>query len=332
MAQAVIELDKQQQRKQRNKILGEEFYMDDESHHLDGVPTLTSKDKINKTAKGLTNDLLLGVIGGGLAGAMLGRYSFFAGLAIAGYGHYADNKLMGTIGLGMMASGTASALLGGKAQDSKATMIENVTERVKGFTNELKRKVWVNKWDSEDGLNGVSAVHNTNGTQMPDFTKDVNPIDPNKFARLSKEEEVELDKFLNNAGALAINQFYEKRHNLNGTKESNASADSENSTPKKTTVEDLEKEMHKATESVNKTDSAKTSASSNQNNSQKENSKTSTTKNVKNDFENDVDDELENAFGHGASSQKNYSSNSKVASSKKDKNEFDEMDVSDKLF
>ena len=240
MTQAYIR-EQNELRQKRNAILGEEYYTNDAQTGT-AITTKTKKEKLTQTAKGLGNDLLLGVIGGGLAGALLGRYSFIVGLGIAGYGHYSENKLMGTIGLGMMASGTAHALLGGKEQNPKASLMENVSERVEGFKNELKRKVWIDKWNTKDGLNGLfkkpteQNQNNTNANQKSnasattteqlngnnnsatttvDYTKPIEPIDPSGFEELSKEEEIELNKQLENAGISSLNQFFAKRHHLN---------------------------------------------------------------------------------------------------------------------
>ena len=149
---------------------------------------------------------------------------------------------MGTIGLGMMASGTAHALLGGKEQNPKASLMENVSERVEGFKNELKRKVWIDKWNTKDGLNGLfkkptaQNQNNTNAHQKSnpstttteqlngnnnsatttvDYTQPVEPIDPSGLEELSKEEEIELNKQLENAAISSLNQFFAKRHNFN---------------------------------------------------------------------------------------------------------------------
>lgn len=307
-----------EERKKRNKILGEDFYKDDEQTHHEGV--VSQKEKINKTTKGLTHDLLLGVIGGGLAGAVLGKYSFFAGLAIAGYGHYSDNKLLGTVGLGMMASGTASALLGGKAQDPKLSQMEKVTERVKGFASELKRKVWIDKWDSPDGLNGIG---NTNSKtvikEKIDFSKKIEPIDHRKYAELTKEENAELDKYMENATISGFNQFYEKRHNLNGI---NGTAKKETSEEK--AIKDLENEFSYATNGINNANSknatSQNSSTVNENNFNEDN--------LSGNIEDYMSDDLKKEF------YKNQSLRTSASTSKssKNKNWENEFDVADKLF
>lgn len=313
-----------EERKKRNKILGEDFYKDDEQTHQEGI--VSQKEKINKTTKGLTNDLLLGVIGGGLAGAVLGKYSFFAGLALAGYGHYSDNKLLGTVGLGIMASGTASALLGGKAQDPKLSQMEKVTERVKGFASELKRKVWIDKWDSPDGLNGIGNTNSkTVVKEKMDFSKKAEPIDHTKYSKLSKEEEQELDKYLENATINGFNQFYEKRHNVNGVNDEQnkeAVTSTGSVTNEEKAIKDLENEFAKATnDSSNKT---------NQNHSQSSTTHKSdiSEDNLSGNIEDFMSDDLKKEFYKNQS----LSTSASTSKSSKNKNWENEFDVADKLF
>lgn len=309
-------------RKKRNAILGEEFYKDKDAE-TDTASAITSKEKLTKTAKGLTSDLLLGVIGGGLAGALLGKYSFLVGLGVAGYGHYSDNKLLGTVGLGMMASGTAYALLGGKEQDPKATTMEKVTERLNGFKNELKRKVWIDKWGSKDGLNGLSgdAAENKSSANTQkenqknnsaDFTKPVEPINPNQFSKLTKQEEAKLDEQMQNATILAFNQFYALRHNLNGV----------NDKDKASAINDLENEIKKATGNA----SAKTTTKQNNSEVTKENSKP-----ADKDFDKDDNADWE-GYASGAKTKQNYSGTNHSYKSKSKTDDLEDLDVGERLF
>ncbi|OFY82823.1 MAG: hypothetical protein A3F72_01690 [Bacteroidetes bacterium RIFCSPLOWO2_12_FULL_35_15] len=325
-------------RKKRNAILGEEFYKDEKDSDLGNVPTATNKEKLTKTAKGLTSDLLLGVIGGGLAGALLGKYSFLVGLGVAGYGHYSDNKLLGTVGLGMMASGTAYALLGGKEQDPNATTMEKVTERLNGFKNELKRKVWIDKWGSKDGLNGLSgnAAENKSSANTQkenqksnasagsannaDFTKPVEPINPNQFSKLTKDEEAKLDEQMQNATILAFNQFYALRHNLGGVNDASA-----NSATNASAINDLENEIKKATDAST---SSATKTATKQTNSElnKENSKP-----ADKDFDEDDKEDWE-SYASGAKTKQNYSGTKHSYKSKSKTDELEDLEISERLF
>lgn len=91
-----------------------------------------------ETAKGVGTDLVIGVLGGGLAAALIGKSSFLVGLVVSGYGHYAQNKIISALGLGIMASGTMSAL-NSKGEEPK------IAERLVAFKEELKRKLFLDK-------------------------------------------------------------------------------------------------------------------------------------------------------------------------------------------
>lgn len=105
-------------------------------------------NKLKTTAEGIGRDVLIGVLGGGLASALLGRYSFIVGLGVAGFGHYSENKALSALGLGMMASGTFMALTG-KKQDEKKPKSERIKERLEAFKEELKQKFFLDKVLSE---------------------------------------------------------------------------------------------------------------------------------------------------------------------------------------
>jgi hypothetical protein len=111
-----------------------------------------SSEKWKDTAKGVGTDLVVGVLGGGLVAAAIGKPALFVGLAISGYGHYAQNKMISALGLGIMASGTMSAL----NNKSEAPVL---SERVRAFGEELKRKLFLDKLlpSKVENLNGPKS-------------------------------------------------------------------------------------------------------------------------------------------------------------------------------
>lgn len=126
----------------------------------------TSKEKLNRTAKEVGTDVVAGMLGGGLGAAIFGSYSFFAGILVSGYGHYTKNKYVARLGLGMMASSSMKMAQGVK-QDPKASMFDNIQERVKAFGQELQRKLLLDKLLAgknqkqqgiADSLNGVETI------------------------------------------------------------------------------------------------------------------------------------------------------------------------------
>src|SRR5438552_4644444 len=67
----------------------------------EGLPTKgDAKNTMLETGK----DVLIGVLGGGLIGAAIGKPSLIVGIVTTGAGHYTGNKLVQILGIGMMAS------------------------------------------------------------------------------------------------------------------------------------------------------------------------------------------------------------------------------------
>lgn len=187
---------------------------------------------LKQTGEGLLRDITIGVIGGGLASAILGRYSFVLGLGVAGYGHYSQNKMLSALGLGMMASGTFHALTG-KDQDDKRSVGEKVTERVDAFKSEVKRKLWLDYFEQKKGKkqnqkNEVNETEELSGTQTfdheeqlmnqpqtekPDYFKKekVTPVNVEDYPELNDKERSFLEKKVDLAINKEMKSFYENR-------------------------------------------------------------------------------------------------------------------------
>lgn len=194
----------------------------------------TGVSPLKQTGEGLLRDITIGVIGGGLASAILGRYSFLLGLGVAGYGHYAQNKTLSALGLGMMASGTFHALAG-RDQDDKKSVGEKVTERVDAFKSEMKRKLWLDYFEEKKGKkskrkNGTSNENESeelSGTQTidhqeqlmeekitkPDYFKKENiaPVNVEDYPELNDKERSFLEKKVDLAINKEMKSFFENR-------------------------------------------------------------------------------------------------------------------------
>lgn len=92
--------------------------------------------------KNVAIDAGISVAGGGLGSAALGQYSFLVGVALTAYAHYEKSDKLRTLGIGLMAS---SSMTHCAKQDPKASMTENMLERLKAFGEELKRKLFLDK-------------------------------------------------------------------------------------------------------------------------------------------------------------------------------------------
>ena len=111
----------------------------------------------------LGKDIVVGVIGGGVAGAALGRLSFIVGAAVSGVGHFAKNRIASALGLGMMASGTYQAVSGMNGKPAEG--MEGVKERLLALKDDMKKRIFLDKVlkakqpkDDDNGTNGLGQA------------------------------------------------------------------------------------------------------------------------------------------------------------------------------
>ncbi len=222
---------------------------------------------LKQTGEGLLRDITIGVIGGGIASVILGRYSFVLGLGVAGYGHYSQNKMLSALGLGMMASGTFHALTG-RNQDNKKSVGEKVTERFGAFKSEMKRKLWLDYFEERKGkkknetndvnekeeLNGTIFDHeeqlmNRPQTEKPDYFKKEKAVAVNveDFPKMNDQEISFLEKKVDLAINREMKSFFENRQAVASYLETGEIPAAKNEIKKQnTTQEQVEKnfELH----------------------------------------------------------------------------------------
>jgi hypothetical protein len=133
-----------------------------------GVLALIHKQETKGDAKNsaieTVKDLVIGVVGGGLAGAAFGKPSLLLGLGTSLMGHYLGSSATTSFGMGMMASGgyqiTSNAVSGTKGLGT----IEAAKERIKTFGQNLKQRFYLDKIikkktaEKESGTNGLGNV------------------------------------------------------------------------------------------------------------------------------------------------------------------------------
>ncbi len=133
---------------------------------LEGVAAEHAKGSIKHTMLETGRDILVGAVGGGLAGAVLGRSSFLVGIAVTGVGHFMGRSGTAAFGVGMMASGGYQAVAGAMNGTEKEG-IEGVKERMAAFKEEFKRKLFLDKIikskkkeedKTDEGTNGLGDV------------------------------------------------------------------------------------------------------------------------------------------------------------------------------
>lgn len=130
---------------------------------LSGTGDASTGEKMKDAATELGKDIVVGVIGGGVAGAALGRLSFLVGAAVSGVGHFAKSRLASALGLGMMASGTYQTVSGMNGKPAEG--LEGVKERLLALKDDMKKRVFLDKVlkakapkTEDNGTNGLGQV------------------------------------------------------------------------------------------------------------------------------------------------------------------------------
>ena len=136
------------------------------------------KDSVIQTGK----DLLIGVIGGGIAGAVIGKSSLLIGAGVTGYGHFAKKPMLSTFGIGMMAASGFNA--GATTQGIDGFSAEDVKARIMNFKDSFTSKLFLDKIikkKTDDGANGVGAV------QYYDYPNENKELDFSALDRLQNQ-------------------------------------------------------------------------------------------------------------------------------------------------
>ena len=135
-----------------------------------GFNTATIKEKAKKIdgVKIATNtgrDIVIGGIGGGLAGTLIGRYSFIAGILVTGIGHALNSPTTSGFGIGLMASG---GFQGVKGMNGATDGIDGVKDRLAHYKETIKKQFFIDKIqnakakkqnaDKDESTNGVGTV------------------------------------------------------------------------------------------------------------------------------------------------------------------------------
>jgi hypothetical protein len=168
-----------------------------------------AKGSIKKSALETGRDILIGAVGGGLAGAVLGRASFLVGIAVTGAGHYMGSEGTAAFGVGMMASGGYQAISGTMNGTVEKEGFEGVKERLEAFKEEFKRKLFLDKIPTstkpaasktpaaEEATNGMGEVQYFT---YPDSSKELqgaddHVLDLTALDRIEKQVAVAAQKY-----------------------------------------------------------------------------------------------------------------------------------------
>lgn len=125
-------------------------------HFLSGMNAgLKTRGSIKNTALETGKDVLIGVLGGGLIGAAIGKPSLLVGILTTGAGHFTGNKLVQILGIGLMAGGgfqKATAVSGVEG-------LEGIKERIKAYKDSLSDKFYFDKIiGRKTGANGIGEL------------------------------------------------------------------------------------------------------------------------------------------------------------------------------
>ena len=105
--------------------------------------SLDTKNNVQISLLETGKDLIVGVVGGGFVGAAIGKPSLLIGIAITGTGHFMNNRLLTSLGMGMMASNgfQTKSLKGVDEMDG----VEEVKARINTYKTSFLEKTYFDK-------------------------------------------------------------------------------------------------------------------------------------------------------------------------------------------
>lgn len=133
------------------------------THVLAIAKELNTKGSAKNSAIESVKDLVVGVVGGGLAGAAIGKPSLLVGLGTSLIGHYMGSSMATSFGLGMMASG-GYQIGQGAVNGTSLSGLDGAKERMKAFTSNIKERLYLDKiikpktTEGDEGASGLGNV------------------------------------------------------------------------------------------------------------------------------------------------------------------------------
>ncbi len=106
--------------------------------------TQATKSSISGSAIETAKDLGIGVIGGGIVGAAVGRGSLLLGLATTFAGHYTDQRLLQAFGFGMMAANGFQTKANG-VNGLEGMNVDAIKQRVMAYKDSFSEKLFLDK-------------------------------------------------------------------------------------------------------------------------------------------------------------------------------------------
>ncbi len=149
--------------------------------------SVATKGDFKNTMAFTGRDILIGGLGGSLAGAVAGRSSLLIGAVVTGAGHYFGSPATAMFGVGMMASGGYQTISGMSGVEKDG--FEGVKERFTNFQTNLKRQLFLDKLmkkkDTSAETDSTNAVGNVKYFQSSN--DDVSGLDYSEANRIQEQ-------------------------------------------------------------------------------------------------------------------------------------------------
>lgn len=162
-----------------------------------GIPSMSAqqtKGDIKGSLLETGKDLVIGVIGGGVAGAVVGRASLILGVGVTLASYYMGSKEAAMFGVGMMAANGFQKMTGTVSgiEDQNLEGFEGIKDRVMTFKDTFSQKLWLDKilkkTDAAKPTNGLGDVQYFTYPQQEGLpVGDVGEIDLSALDRIEQQ-------------------------------------------------------------------------------------------------------------------------------------------------
>jgi hypothetical protein len=156
--------------------------------------SLDTKGQIQNSAIETVKDMVIGAVGGGVAGAMCGRAAFPLGAVVTGVGHYMGNRMATAFGIGMMTSYVRVNSNKNVNGTEEQSMMDGVNERLNDFKEQLYHKFFLDKFlpkkqetKKTESTNGVGEVQYFSSAAPNELEGASDELDLSALERLERQ-------------------------------------------------------------------------------------------------------------------------------------------------
>lgn len=144
-----------------------------------------TKGDLKNTMAYTGRDILIGGLGGSLAGALAGRTSLLIGAVVTGAGHYFGSPSTAMFGVGMMASGGYQTISGLSGVEKEG--FEGVKERFQNFQSNLKRQLFLDKIVKKKPAADQESTNGMGNVQYYKHGEEVSGLDYTEANRIQEQ-------------------------------------------------------------------------------------------------------------------------------------------------